>query len=68
MGDILSVLDENIGGLRVVKLFNAEKDVHQKFDRESKKYQSLMTSLLRKKDLSSSNIFSDNSFVFYLLV
>ena len=53
MGDILSVLDENIGGLRVVKLFNAEKDVHQKFDKESKKYQSLMTSLLRKKDLSS---------------
>ena len=53
MGDILSVLDENIGGLRVVKLFNAEKDVHQKFDGESKKYQSLMTSLLRKKDLSS---------------
>ena len=53
MGDILSVLDENIGGLRVVKLFNTEKDVHQKFDRESKKYQSLMTSLLRKKDLSS---------------
>ncbi|MBT6699872.1 MAG: ABC transporter ATP-binding protein [Flavobacteriales bacterium] len=53
MGDILSVLDENIGGLRVVKLFNAEKNVHQKFDRESKKYQSLMTSLLRKKDLSS---------------
>ena len=53
MGDILSVLDENISGLRVVKLFNAEKDVHQKFDGESKKYQSLMTSLLRKKDLSS---------------
>ena len=53
MGDILSVLDENIGGLRVIKLFNAEKDVHQKFDGESKKYQSLMTSLLRKKDLSS---------------
>ena len=53
MGDMLSVLDENIGGLRVVKLFNAEKDVHQKFDKESKKYQSLMTSLLRKKDLSS---------------
>ena len=53
MGDILSVLDENIGGLRVVKLFNAEKDVHQKFNGESKKYQSLMTSLLRKKDLSS---------------
>lgn len=53
MGDILSVLDENIGGLRVVKLFNTEKYIHQKFDSESKKYKSLMTSLLRKQDLSS---------------
>ena len=53
MGDILSVLDENIGGLRVIKLFNSEKNVHQIFDKESGKYQSLMTSLLRKKDLSS---------------
>jgi len=53
MGDILSVLDENIGGLRVLKLFNAEKTAHHKFEKESEKYQSLMTSLLRKKDLSS---------------
>jgi len=53
MGDILSVLDENIGGLKVVKLFNAEENVHNKFDKESRKYQSLMTSLLRKKDMSS---------------
>ena len=53
MGDILSVLDENIGGLKVIKLFNAEENVHNKFDKESKKYQSLMTSLLRKKDMSS---------------
>ena len=53
MGDILSVLDENIGGLRVLKLFNAEKTAHYKFEKESEKYQSLMTSLLRKKDMSS---------------
>ncbi len=53
MGDILSVLDENIGGLKVIKLFNSEKNAHNKFNRESKKYQSLMTSLLRKKDMSS---------------
>ena len=53
MGDILSVLDENIGGLKVIKLFNAEENVHNKFDKESRKYQSLMTSLLRKKDMSS---------------
>jgi len=53
MGDILSVLDENIGGLRVLKLFNAEKTAHYKFVKESEKYQSLMTYLLRKKDMSS---------------
>ena len=53
MGDILSVLDENIGGLKVIKLFHAEENVHKKFDKESRKYQSLMTSLLRKKDMSS---------------
>ena len=53
MGDILSVLDENIGGLKVIKLFNSEKNAHNKFNRESEKYQSLMTSLLRKKDMSS---------------
>jgi subfamily B ATP-binding cassette protein MsbA len=53
MGDILSVFDENIGGLRVLKLFNAEKTAHYKFEKESEKYQFLMTSLLRKKDMSS---------------
>ena len=53
MADILSVLDENIGGLKVIKLFNAENLMHNKFENESKKYQSFMTSLLRKKDLSS---------------
>ncbi len=46
-------MDENIGGLRVLKLFNAEKTAHHKFEKESEKYQSLMTSLLRKKDMSS---------------
>jgi len=53
MGDILSVLDEHIGGLKVIKLFNAEKNANSKFDSESKEYESLMTSLLRKKDMSS---------------
>ncbi len=53
MGNILSVLDENIGGLKVIKLFNSEGNAHNKFEGESKRYQSLMTSLLRKKDMSS---------------
>ena len=38
MANILSILDENIGGLKVVKLFNAEKNVHDKFKNESEEY------------------------------
>ena len=53
MADILSVIDENIGGLKVIKLFNSEKSAHQKFNKESNQYKKLMTSLLRKKDMSS---------------
>ena len=53
MADILSVLDENISGLKVIKLFDVEKNAHKKFDKESNRYKKLMTSLLRKKDLSA---------------
>lgn len=53
MADILSVLDENIGGLKIIKLFDAEKNAHQKFEKESNRYRKLMTSLLRKKDMSA---------------
>ena len=53
MADILSVLDENISGLKIIKLFGAEKNAHHKFDKESNQYKKLMTSLLRKKDMSA---------------
>jgi subfamily B ATP-binding cassette protein MsbA len=53
MGDLLSIIDENISGLRIIKAFNAEKHINNNFENESKEYQSIMTSLLRKKDLSS---------------
>ena len=53
MGDLLSIIDENISGLRIIKGFNAEKNINKKFERESSDYKKIMTSLLRKKDLSS---------------
>ena len=53
LGDILSLLDENIGGLKVIKLFNSEVKVNSKFEEESNNYNNLMTKLLRKKDMSS---------------
>ena len=53
MGDLLSIIDENISGLRIIKAFNAEKHINKNFEKESTEYKSIMTKLLRKKDLSS---------------
>ena len=53
IGEILSVLDENISGLKVIKLFNIEENAHRKFQQKSDEYKNLMNSLIRKKDLSS---------------
>ena len=53
MGEILSMIDEHISGLKIIKLFNSENSFHQKFKSKSQEYMSLMSSLLRKKDLSS---------------
>ena len=53
MGDLLSIIDENLSGLRIIKAFDAEKMIHEKFEKESEDYRNIMTRLLRKKDLSS---------------
>jgi subfamily B ATP-binding cassette protein MsbA len=53
MGELLSIIDENISGLRIIKAFNAEKYINKNFEKESGHYKEIMTSLLRKKDLSS---------------
>ena len=53
MGDLLSIIDENLSGLRIIKAFDAEKMIHKKFKKESSDYRNTMIQLLRKKDLSS---------------
>jgi len=53
MGKLLSIIDENLSGLRIIKAFDAEKIIQQKFEKESADYKNIMTRLLRKKDLSS---------------
>ena len=50
---IMSIIDENIFGLRIIKTFNAEKFMHSRFKKSSNDYKKIMTSILRKKDLSS---------------
>ena len=53
MGDLLSIIDENIAGLRIIKAFNVEKHINSNFKKESEHYKRIMNKLLRKKDLSS---------------
>lgn len=53
MGEILSNIEENIGGLRIIKAFRAEEIIQSQFEKNSDSYRKTMTKLLRKKDLSS---------------
>ena len=43
MGELLSIIDENISGLRIIKAFNAEKHINQNFKKESNQYKNIMT-------------------------
>lgn len=53
MGELLSNIEENIRGLRIIKAFHAEEKIQEKFEENSDDYRQIMTKLLRKKDLSS---------------
>ncbi len=53
MGELLSIIDENISGIKIIKAFNSEKHINNSFEKQSNNYKKIMTSLLRKKDLSS---------------
>lgn len=50
---IMSIIYENIYGLRIIKAFNAEKFINSKFRETSEDYKKIMNGVLRKKDLSS---------------
>lgn len=53
MARILSAIEENISGLRIIKAFNAEKQINTKFEEELKKEQNITSSILRRRDLAS---------------
>jgi ATP-binding cassette, subfamily B, bacterial MsbA len=53
LGNILSIIDESIGGLRVLIAFNARKYMLGKFDKENERYAKLVRSMGDKRDLSS---------------
>ncbi|HDP76292.1 MAG TPA: ATP-binding cassette domain-containing protein [Bacteroidales bacterium] len=53
MGVILTMIEETIGGLRVIKAFNAEKKVILRFESMNSFYSLLMKKMWRRRDLAS---------------
>lgn len=53
MGELMSNIDESIGGIRIIKAFSAEKFAIDRFSGKNKHHQRLITRTFRKRDLSS---------------
>jgi len=53
LGEILSIVEETISGLRIIKGFNAIDITDQKFQEQNSMLTRIMTRLFRKRDLAS---------------
>lgn len=53
MGELLSTIEETIGGLRNIKAFNAIEWANSNFRETNQRYNRLMVRLYRKRDLAS---------------
>ena len=52
MGEILSIVEEDLSGLRVIKSFNAENKAQQRFDKENNNYLGIMNQLMWRRYLA----------------
>jgi subfamily B ATP-binding cassette protein MsbA len=53
MGTLLSIIEETLGGLRIIKAFNAEEKMTQRFQNVNWLYFKLMTRMWRRRDLAT---------------
>ena len=53
MSELVSTIEESLGGIRVIKAFTAEKIAVDRFSIKNEHHQRLITRTFRKKDLSS---------------
>ncbi len=66
MGNLLSLMEETIGGLRIIKAFTAETQIQNRFETENHKYTKLANKIFRREYLASP--LSEFLGVFTLLV
>lgn len=53
MGVLTSVIEESLGGVRIIKAFSAEKKAIDRFEKENDRHRKLLTRAFRKRELSS---------------
>lgn len=53
LGSLLSIIEETLSGLRIIKAFNAEQPIQNKFEELNSKYTTTMNRMYRKTDLAS---------------
>jgi len=53
MGVLVSAIDEALGGIRIIKAFNAVGQIVKRFNWENLKHQKLITKAFRKRELTS---------------
>lgn len=52
MGVLLTIIEETLGGLRIIKAFNAERKMETRFDGELNQYRSIMNRLMWRRELA----------------
>jgi len=52
MGVLLTVIEETLGGLRIIKAFNAEQKMNDRFDKDLHDYRTIMNRLMRRRELA----------------
>lgn len=52
MGEILTLMEETLSGLRIIKAFNAEKKMDGKFSSENEAYRRIQNRLMRRRSLA----------------
>ncbi|MEO8962074.1 MAG: ABC transporter ATP-binding protein [Ginsengibacter sp.] len=53
LGAILSTIEETLGGIRVIKAFNAEKKQYRKFENQNNELLTIKNQVNRRRDLAS---------------
>lgn len=51
-GQLVSQIDETLGGLRIIKAFNAERKIMNRFDKSSEEFRNLSNKIARRQQLA----------------